>query len=154
VPVISVRGADPAEHEHLAELYGAWGYQAKISGADTMYVAERDTRIVGLVRRACEEGATMLRGMQVDPAHQRQGVGSRLLDVFAEDLAGAECLCVPYAHLTTFYGRVGFVVVDEGAAPAFLVERVQRYRQEGKDVLIMRRRPPSHDRPGSLNASR
>jgi GNAT superfamily N-acetyltransferase len=75
--------------------------------------------------------------MHVDPAHQRHGVGARLLAVFVASLGERECFCIPFTHLTSFYGRGGFTVVDEGAAPPFLVERVRQYRREGHDVLIM-----------------
>jgi GNAT superfamily N-acetyltransferase len=81
----------------------------------------------------------MLRGMYVDPAQQRQGVGSHLLRAFVRDLAGVECFCLPFAHLIAFYERGGFAVVAEDTALPFLAERLSRYRQEGRDVLIMRR---------------
>lgn len=92
----------------------------------------------------------MLRGMHVDPAHQRAGVGRRLLANLIAGLAGAECFCIPFTHLTTFYGRVGFVVVSTAEAPAFLGEWVKQYRREGHDVLIVHRATDvrHRDRPG------
>ena len=83
----------------------------------------------------------MLRGMYVDPAHHREGIGSALLARFAHDLDGAECYCIPFMHLTRFYGSVGFVVVPDDDAPGFLAARTRGYRLEGHDVLIMRRAP-------------
>lgn len=96
-------------------------------------------RIVGLVRRTLEHSTTMLRGMHVDPAHQCARVGTRLLANLITGLAGAECFCIPFSHLTTFYERVGFAVVSPAEAPAFLGEWVEQYRREGHDVLIMHR---------------
>ena len=136
---VRVRIAQSGEYPRLDALYRAWGYTAGIGARETVYVAEESEHQIGLVRRTLEEGTVMLRGMQVDPAHQRRGVGSRLLDAFIADLSAAECYCIPYAHLTAFYNRGGFEVVPEAHAPAFLVQRLARYRGEGLDVLIMRR---------------
>ena len=92
----------------------------------------------------------MLRGMHVDPAYQRRGVGDRLLGALVADLDG-DCFCIPFAHLTAFYARAGFAVIREDVVPAFLVQWLQRYREEGHDVLIMHRpaRPlgPSFQQP-------
>jgi GNAT superfamily N-acetyltransferase len=136
---IRVRISPPNDFEQLDVLYRVWGYQGGIAAADIVYVAEEGKRPIGLVRRTLEEGRVLLRGMRVDPAYQRQGVGSRLLDAFVADLSHAECYCIPYRHLTSFYQRGGFAVIDESEAPAFLVQRIQRYREQGLDVLIMRR---------------
>jgi hypothetical protein len=71
--------------------------------------------------------------------HQRRGVGMQLLGAFVAGLSGMECFCIPFVHLTSFYGRGGFAVVNDAAAPIFLRERAERYRLEGHEVLIMRR---------------
>ena len=135
----SVRLAAASEYAALASLYEAWGYQAGIAADDMVYVAERMGTVVGLVRRSREDGLTMLRGMYVGPSERRTRVGTALLAAFARDLGEVECYCIPFAHLTRFYGRAGFTVLPEPAAPAELVARLQRYRLEGHDVLIMHR---------------
>lgn len=145
MPQVSVRVAGANEYDQLAATYRLWGYDAGISPADVVYVAESGNRVVGLVRRTFEHSRTMLRGMQVDPAHQRAGVGMQLLARFMAELAGDECFCIPFSHLTTFYGRVGFAVVSAGEAPAFLGERLEEFRREGHDVLIMRRATDGRD---------
>ena len=99
-------------------------------------------RTIGLVRRTLEATTTLLRGMHVDPAYQRRGVGDRLLRALVADLVDVECFCIPFAHLTSFYGRAAFAVIQENVAPAFLVQWLHRYQADGHDVLIMRR-PPS-----------
>jgi GNAT superfamily N-acetyltransferase len=143
---ISIRVAHSTEYEQLAARYTGWGYRAGILPVDIVYVAESGNHVVGLVRQTSEGVTTMLRGMHVDPTHQRLGVGTRLLEAFVAGLSGVECLCIPFIHLTTFYGRAGFTVVNEAAAPAFLGERVERYQREGHDVLIMRRAQHGQDR--------
>lgn len=140
---VHIRVAHPTEFARLDTLYRTWGYQAGIAHADKVYVAQAADRTIGLVRRTREDTTTMLRGMHVDPAYQRRGVGDRLLSALVADLIDVECFCIPFAHLTLFYGRAGFVVVPEAAAPAFLRQWLHRYRAEGHDVLIMRRPPIS-----------
>ncbi|MFN2637468.1 MAG: GNAT family N-acetyltransferase, partial [Gemmatimonadaceae bacterium] len=139
-----VRVAQPDEHEQLAELYLRWDYRGGIDDADIVYVAEQGDRPVGLVRRTFECGVTMLRGMHVDPAHHSQGVGSQLLHALVADLTGQECFCMPFTHLIAFYERGAFAVIDEDAAPEFLVKRLYQYRQKGYNVLIMRRAGARH----------
>ena len=141
-PAITVRIAEPAEHHGLESLYRAWGYRAGIGPGSTVFVAMLGDSIVGLVRRTVEEGTTMLRGMFVHPEHRRHGIGAQLLAAFVEDLTAAECYCLPFTHLVSFYGRCGFAVVPEAIAPDFLAQRLTSYRSEGHDVLVMRRAAP------------
>jgi GNAT superfamily N-acetyltransferase len=143
-----IRIAEEIEHPRLIDLYLRWGYRAGIASADIVYVAEQDELIVGLVRRTFENDTTMLRGMHIDPAYQRRGIGTRLLQRFVADLPALDCYCIPYSHLTFFYGQAGFKVSAGDASPQFLIDRSNQYRLEGLDVLIMcrvadrRRRPP------------
>jgi hypothetical protein len=91
-------------------------------------------------RLAPEHGTTVLRGMRVEPAFQRQSIGTRLLGAVAANLTG-HCYCIPYAHLTGFYGQIGFSVLDSCAAPGFLAERLASYRlrADGHEYLLMYR---------------
>jgi GNAT superfamily N-acetyltransferase len=136
---LAVRIADPAEHDVLTALYRSWGYRAGIAPGSIVYAAMRDGQTVGLVRRTIEDDTTMLRGMFIHPDFRRRGIGEQLLAAFAADLPDVDCLCLPFAHLVSFYGRSGFIVIAETAAPAFIRERLERYRGEGHDVLVMRR---------------
>jgi predicted N-acetyltransferase YhbS len=139
---ISIRIAAPEEHGRAAEAYEAWGYHGGVRPEDVVYLAEAGGELVGVVRRTVEDGGvTMLRGMQVAPRWQRRGIGTRLLRALVADLGGAECHCVPYAHLTGFYGLEGFATVPDADAPAFLRARLAEYRGQGLSVLVMRRPP-------------
>jgi N-acetylglutamate synthase-like GNAT family acetyltransferase len=122
----------------VAELYRGWGYRSAAHSRDVLVVAEHAGRIVGVVRLVREHGHTLLRGMRVQPEFQRGGVGTRMLRLFVQQLSG-DCYCIPFSHLLGFYGQVGFREIAEESAPAFLVERVKRYRAEGPDYTIMHR---------------
>lgn len=138
---ISIRIAQPSEFPELTERYVAWGYHAALAPADIVLVAERAGTCIGLVRQTFEHDVFMLRGMFVDPSEQRRGVGSLLLRAFTQHLAGAECYCIPFAHLPGFYARGGFAPVTAASVPSALAERLDHYRLEGHDVILMRRPP-------------
>ena len=136
---VVVRIAGPEELERVREAYREWGYGGGAGPADVILVAERDGLLIGVVRRTTEFGVVMLRGMQVAPDVQRQGIGRKLLQAFLQQLGGQECYCVPYAHLVGFYGRIGFEVWPLEQGPAFLRDRIAGYRARGLNVTLMRR---------------
>jgi GNAT superfamily N-acetyltransferase len=104
-------------------------------------LAEHDGDLVGIVPLTTKEGVVVLRGMQVHPRFQRQGIGKRLLATLAQELDGRGCFCIPYAHLVDFYGEIGFRPIEPLKAPTFLQLRLKRYqdRGDGNKYLIMRR---------------
>jgi GNAT superfamily N-acetyltransferase len=136
---VTIRIATPDEYERVRAAYLAWGYDGGVSPTDVVYVAERDTELVGVVRRTREHDVIMLRGMLVAPAWRGRRIGSRLLRAFIADLPSEECYCLPYTRLVTFYGAVGFGVMREEVAPPFLRERLADYRRRGLKVVLMHR---------------
>jgi predicted N-acetyltransferase YhbS len=136
---VHVSIAPPREHAALNAVYLRLGYHGGIADDDVVFVAHVNDQPVGLVRRSVESGLLMLRGMQVAPEHQRQGIGSRLLRAFVADLPATDCYCIPYAHLPPFYAQGGFALLDESGAADFLRARLERYRAEGLEVVVMRR---------------
>jgi GNAT superfamily N-acetyltransferase len=141
-----IRIARPEEYARVLQTYEAWGYGGGVQPDDRIYIAEVNGELAGIVRRTREHGVTMLRGMQVAPERRGGGIGRRLLNALVAELGGEACYCVPYTHLTAFYGSVGFVELPEENAPPFLRYRVAGYRTRGLDVLLMRR-------PGSVEAA-
>jgi len=136
---VHVSIAPQREHAALNELYLRLGYHGGIADDDVVFVAHVDGQPVGLVRRSIECGLAMLRGMQVAPEHQGQGIGRQLLHAFVEDLPSIDCYCIPYAHLPHFYAQGGFALLDESVTADFLRARLERYRAEGLEVVVMRR---------------
>lgn len=117
------------------------GYTSDVSLADHVFVATVGGELAGVVRLSTEHGVLVLRGMRVRSDLQRKGIGSHLLTRLKDAIAGDLCYCIPFGWLLSFYGSIGFEEVAESSAPAFLAERLQRYRQKGLDVVIMRRLP-------------
>ena len=125
----------------VLNFYAERRYGGGIRPEDAVLLAEHDGELVGVVRLSAEEGVVVLRGLQVHPGFQRQGIGKRLLAAVAQDLDGRGCFCIPYAHLVGFYSGIGFYVMEPAKAPTFLRQRLQRYqdRRDGNEYLIMRR---------------
>jgi len=139
IAVNSVGAADLAEIE---EFYNKTvGYGGGVSQSDFTLAARLDGSLVGAVRLCVENGIIVLRGMQVASAFQRQGIGRALLDHCVPFLNRGPAYCVPYEHLTDFYGQVGFIVTPPELLPAFLAERLAEYVATSRRTLAMKRMP-------------
>jgi GNAT superfamily N-acetyltransferase len=139
--LIEVRRAMAEDISRVVNFYAERRYGGGIRPEDSVLLAEHDSELVGIVRLTAEEGVVVLRGMQVHPRFQRQGIGKRLLATVAQELDGRSCFCIPYAQLVGFYGGIGFRAIEPAKAPTFLRLRLKRYqdRGDGNEYLIMRR---------------
>src|SRR5256714_9930691 len=139
--LIEVRRAMAEDISRVLKFYAERRYGGGIRPEDAVLLAEHDSELIGIVRLTTEEGVVVLRGMQVHPRFQRQGIGKRLLATVAQELDGRSCFCIPYAHLVGFYGGIGFHVMESAKAPTFLRQRLERYqdRGDGNKYLIMHR---------------
>lgn len=126
----------------IRALYADAGYGARIAADDRLLVAVASEAVIGVVRLCRERGALVLRGMQIQLAWQRHGVGKALLAACVPMLDEADAYCLPYTHLIAFYGLVGFKPAATDELPDFLRERQDDYRSRGQDVLAMVRRVP------------
>src|SRR6185295_15892480 len=88
---VTVRLGTADDLPHVADLYTEWGYRSAAHPGDTLVVAEHDHRLVGVVRLTVEYGHRMLRGMRVQPAYQRTGVGTQMLQLAAKHIGTREC---------------------------------------------------------------
>jgi predicted N-acetyltransferase YhbS len=139
--LIEIRHATAEDISRAANFYAERRYAGGIRPEDSVLLAEHDGELVGIVRLTAEQGVVVLRGMQVQPRFQRQGIGKRLLATVAQELEGRGCFCIPYVHLVGFYGGIGFRPIEPAKAPTFLRLRLERYqaRGDGNEYLIMRR---------------
>lgn len=127
------------QHKDAQAVYTSLGYMAEIKPTDIVIVAKDEDTIVGLVRLETDMSVCVLRGMQVLPAYQRQGIGTKLLEKLNEVVAGRETWCIPHGWLTEFYGQIGFIQVPEDTAPEFLQERIKLARQKWPQVILMKK---------------
>lgn len=127
------------KHQQAQAVYTSLGYTSEIKPTDIVIVAKDDDKIVGLVRLETDTPVCVLRGMQVIPAYQRQGIGSKLLAKLDAVIAGRETWCIPHGWLTGFYGQIGFTQVPEETAPVFLQERIKLARAKWPQVIMMKK---------------
>jgi len=139
-----VEVAQPSELEEVAAFYKHCGYGGGVSERETTLVLRVGGQLIGAVRLCPEEGYVVLRGMQVHPAFQRQGVGYRLLSACVPFLEKRQrSFCLPYTHLVSFYEKAGFSEVPSTELPAFLSARLSSYLARGQQVLAMARVTPN-----------
>ena len=140
-----VRPATPPDADGIlaleAALFGvdAWSSSsvlAELTAADrSCAVAVSDGKVIGYVVTLRTGDVADLQRIGVDPARQRQGVATALLQAALEqahdDGADAMLLEVSEANgpALAFYAREGFVEID----------RRRRYYRDGTDALILRR---------------
>lgn len=123
-------------------FYESHGSQGRARDSDVFFLATLGSHLLGCVRFCVEENTPLLRTMMVAEAHRRSGVGRRLLLRFAEYLDQREIhntFCLPYAHLESFYGLIGFERVADKDRPRFLTERMKLYDRVGGKFICMRR---------------
>ncbi len=130
--------AQPRDIEEVEALYTQCGYSGGVGEGDKVFAAHADGVLVGAVRLCWEHDFLSLRGMQILPAFQRQGVGTQLLQECIGQIEQV-CYCLPYKHLVSFYGQVGFELVTSNNAPSQLAERLGAYLERGLNVVLMRR---------------
>lgn len=92
-------------------------------------IATDNDALVGVTRLCSESRAIVLRGMQILPEYQRQGIGTRLLHECVSRLGDAECYCIPWSNLGEFYAAGGFrrIALEDGSE--LLVRRYFSYPQ-------------------------
>lgn len=81
--------------------------------------------------------------MVVHAPLRAQKIGVKILESFSrylDDNNIKRTYCVPYDHLGKFYGLIGFKVINEEDAPAFLQERIRGYRERNPDAFMIMRR--------------
>lgn len=136
---LTVEVALRGERNEVRNFYNAVGYGGGVSDTDITFAAKLNGRVLGAVRLCDEAGLTVLRGMQVDPGYQRQGIGRSLLHHCTAYLDRGAAYCLPYQHLVGFYGRAGFVLAQPETLPRFLAERLAAYALSGQRTLAMQR---------------
>lgn len=123
-------------------LYEAGGAKARARNDDLFFLALLEKQPLGCVRFCVEEKTPLLRSMMVAEAYRGRGVGEKLLAAFRAflDREGVrDTFCLPYAHLESLYGKIGFVKVDAAETPPFLLLRLAEYNRGEKRMICMKR---------------
>jgi GNAT superfamily N-acetyltransferase len=121
-----------AQQFHESRGYGG----AAIVPSDFVVLAKHQNEIMGIGRLCQEQELLWLRGMQVEPRFQGQGIGTRILQRLVQEIGERWCCCLPYDHLTRFYQQAGFVQVKENL-PLALRSRLANYLSRGLKIVAM-----------------
>ena len=137
------RGSEPIEN--ICAFYKDVGYGGGATDLDKIFLCRSPEQIIGSVRICSENESLVLRGMYFLESHRGKKLGKQLLHLVEDylDQSPLECYCVPYNHLTKFYGLIGFKEISPQEAPVFLAERISSYREQGLRVTLMKREPKS-----------
>ena len=125
--------------ENIQIFYQKCGYGGGVKPEDCIFLARIDNQLVGAVRLCSEMNVLVLRGMQVLPEFQNQGIGTELLKSCNRYLAGKFCYCLPWQHLRYFYEQIGFKLISPEQLPMFLNQRFQQYIVKKMNVISMYR---------------
>lgn len=124
-------------------FYEQEGKNHRARNSDLFFAAFMENTIVGVCRFCVEENTPLLRSMIVHAPLRSQKIGAKILESFAQYLDENNIrptYCIPYGHLGSFYGLIGFKVIKDEDAPAFLQERIQTYRKNSSNTFMFMRR--------------
>ena len=127
------------EMKKLADFYAVCGYGGTFNDDDTVFYMLQNNGLCAVVRIAVEETYLVLRGMQVLPDLRGQQIGQKLLKYMMSELSQNQlpCYFLPHSHLIRFYGEAGFVIADPKNTPNFLINRKQKYHEQGLSIELM-----------------
>ncbi|AHZ84798.1 hypothetical protein Bb109J_c2104 [Bdellovibrio bacteriovorus] len=124
-------------------FYEQEGKTHRARDTDLFFAAFIENTIVGICRFCIEENTPLLRSMIVHAPLRSQKIGAKILERFAQYLDENNhhpTYCIPYDHLENFYGLIGFKILKEEEATAFLQDRIQTYRKNTNDKFMFMRR--------------
>jgi len=137
---LTVKQAEPYSLPLVKKFYKTNNMRAQAPKGDAIFVVTHGTRLVAAVRLSPNSSGDgyLLRSLCVSAEMQRQGIGSYLLNQIQNKLNKMSCYCFPYTHLMDFYKSAGFVLVAEDVASDAIRERFQCYRNNGKNIVLMK----------------
>jgi len=127
----------------VKQFYSNMGYGGGWSENEQAYCFLVDNTVKGCVKVEKIQGVCMLRGMYLEKSLQRNGVGTSLIKHIEPVLNEATSYCLPFAHLSEFYGQIGFEEISSDSLPDFLVARFKKYQEIGHNIIAMKRNPIS-----------
>jgi GNAT superfamily N-acetyltransferase len=138
---VTIRRGQPDDLALIDRFYRTVGYGGTPGAGDQIFLVQDGREVIGAVRLLEEHGVTVLRGMRIASAHQRSGLGTRLLRAAADSLGQRPCYCIAYLHLVGFYATIAFREIDPKDAPAFLEARLSDYRRTRPERFTLMYRP-------------
>ena len=116
---MKIRESKESDALAIDQLYGEMGYGGEWSPSDEIFLVEKE--------------------------FQRQGIGTSLLREVENLIINKDTYCVPYQHLSKFYGQIGFKEVGDFQTPEFLLNRKAAYVENELKVIVMKKTIVSND---------
>lgn len=126
---LSVTQIDPIKLPLLKKLYKLHYPSTKIKAGEVIYVAEQDSRIVGVTRFRQVEDWQLLTGMMVVTDQRGKGVAREMLSVLETSYLDSNVYCFAYSHLVDMYANHGFNTISDEELPGSLKGLFNRYSQ-------------------------
>lgn len=137
-PNFSAHWLSEAEIPLANKFYRTYKFRGKARRHDRcMVVRDGQGQIIacGYLRKL--RGAQLLAGVAVAPDFRGQGVARLLLNRMAGTF-DEKTFTFPYQHLVPFYQSLGFIEEDATEQPSSILDRLQTYRRQGRDIVLMR----------------
>lgn len=116
--------------------------------------------VVGFAIAIRESNAAFLQEIDVRPAHQRQGLGRRLINEVIRWARAQEFSCVlltTFEHVpwnAPFYSRLGFRKLADDELTRELLDRLQLERSQGMRQRVAMRLPLGPEQPNNAEDAR
>jgi len=138
---VEYRKLEANEHPALIRFFRDAGFPVALMERDEGWGAWSHGTLVGCIALCHEARTWILRGPEVRDPFRRRGVGAELLKAAEPEFQRHPCYCVAYPYLLRMYLKSGFRPCPPAEQPRFLASRVQRLRETGWDLVVLRRVP-------------
>jgi len=86
---------------------------------DQFYIAKDEDKLIGCVRiKIFEDGCRELSSLVVDPKHQHQGIGSKLVEKILAQEQNRPIFLLTSLNKELFYKKFGFIIITPQELPS------------------------------------
>lgn len=121
----------------VKKFYQAHYPSGKPNKADPIWAIKENGTILAAARLKQIGNSQLLTGMVTFPSRRNTGLGQHLLSNLQPILKQKASFCFALDHLTDFYQRGHFTVINEEALPKELRARFNAYRSQGRNITAM-----------------
>lgn len=125
----------PIKYPLATKYYQNHGIKSRVSGNNIVMVARKENNIIAVAKLAPIEELWFLTGVYVDSSLRGLGIASGLINQISKQQPIVYSF--PYAHLVTFYQKLGFLLIAPDLLPYELNQRFHAYVQQGRDIVAM-----------------
>lgn len=123
----------------INNFYKQQGYHSGWGATERAFFTLQNDEITGVVKVEKINEVSILRGMYLADAIQRQGQGTKFIQHIEAVLNETVSYCMPFKHLKGFYSQIGFKQIPVKQLPWFLQTRFSAYEKAGYVIIAMQR---------------